>query len=130
MSDIYDYDWKGGPDDWSWKADDSGVFSVNKAKKLITNFYRPNNNVQMKWKGWVPLKCKIMVWRVLLNRLPTRVELIKRGITLPSDSCILCDSELETTIHLFTGCFFSAEIWSRIEFWCRLSPIYAFDVSD
>ena len=130
LSDIYDYVWKGGNDDWIWKADANGEFSVNKARSLMFNCHRQITDIHMKWKGWVPLKCKIMVWRAMLNRMPTKVELCKRGVTLPSDLCNLCDLELETTNHLFTGCVFAAEIWSWVESWCHLPPIFAFDVSD
>ena len=44
--------------------------------------------------------------------------------------CVLCDSDEETATHLFTGCVYMAEIWSRIEAWCRLSPTLIFQVSD
>ncbi|KAJ0597447.1 putative reverse transcriptase zinc-binding domain-containing protein [Helianthus annuus] len=84
----------------------------------------------MKWKGWVPLKCKIMVWRAMLNRMPTKVDLSKRGVTLPNDLCNLCDSEAETTNHLFIGCTFAADIWARVVSWCRLPPFFAFVVCD
>ena len=49
---------------------------------------------------------------------------------MPSDLCDFCNSNAETSTHLFTGCIFAAEIWSRIEAWCRISPIFAFEVSD
>ncbi|MFS7889004.1 putative RNA-directed DNA polymerase [Helianthus anomalus] len=130
ISDIYDYDWKGGKDQWKWKGNANGIYSVKEAKKLIANGPHPVVDVKMKWKGWVPLKIKIMVWRAMLNRLPTKMELLKRGLSLPAVLCNLCDSEMETSIHLFTGCFVSAEIWSRIERWCRLPPLIVFDVPD
>lgn len=128
LEDIYNYSWKGGIDKWLWKSDAQGVFSVSKAKHLISHDPQPFLS-QMKWKGWVPLKCKIMVWRAIINRLPSRVELIRRGVVLPCDSCVLCNSDSETILHLFTGCLFSAEVGSRIGYWCRLEPIFAFDVS-
>ncbi|KAJ0491418.1 putative reverse transcriptase zinc-binding domain-containing protein [Helianthus annuus] len=130
LSDIDEFSWNGGTDKWLWKGDAQGVFSVSKAKQLICKNPQSNQQTQMKWKGWVPLKCKLMVWRALLNRLPSRVELIRRGVVLPNDSCIFCNSDQETTLHMFTGCLFAAEVWSRIEFWCKLSPIFAFDVVD
>ncbi|PWA72891.1 reverse transcriptase zinc-binding domain-containing protein [Artemisia annua] len=40
------------------------------------------------------------------------------------------EAQRKTTSHLFTGCMFAAEIWSRMETWCRLSPIFAFEVVD
>ena len=84
----------------------------------------------MQWKVWVPLKVKIMVWRSLINRLPTKDELHKRGVILHSHLCELCDMDVETNTHLFTGCFFTAEVWYRVEAWCRLNPLLIFDVAD
>ncbi|XP_021979513.1 uncharacterized protein LOC110875619 [Helianthus annuus] len=84
----------------------------------------------MKWKGWTPLKCKIMVWRADLNRLPTKMELIKRTVTIEDMSCVLCEADSETAIHLFTGCIFSSEIWARVALWCKLAPLFVFDVKD
>lgn len=84
----------------------------------------------LSWKGWVPFKCKFFAWRASINRLPTKIELIKRGVSLPCDMCDLCNSVEETSTHLFTGCVFAAEIWSRVEAWCRMAPIFAFEVSD
>lgn len=130
LSDIYDHQWKGGADCWEWKGDKNGMYTVKKAKKLISKRSMVINSSNMTWAGWTPLKCKIMVWRADLNRLPTRVELVKRGIHLDVLSCPLCDADLETSIHLFTGCLFSSEIWARVGSWCRLSPIFAFDVRD
>ncbi|XP_021986149.1 uncharacterized protein LOC110882437 [Helianthus annuus] len=71
-----------------------------------------------------------MVWRAARNRLPTTSELLKCGVNLQNASCVLCQSDPETAIHLFTGCLFSNEVWSRVGAWCRLSPIFAFDVTD
>ena len=103
---------------------------MNKAKKVIADRQMPANVSKLKWVGWTPLKCKIMVWRADLNRLPTRVELVKRGIQLDNDLCPLCDVDQETSTHLFTGCLFTSEIWSRVGVWCRLSLVFAFDISD
>ncbi|PWA22194.1 reverse transcriptase zinc-binding domain-containing protein [Artemisia annua] len=71
-----------------------------------------------------------MAWRASIDRLATKSELIKRGVSLPSDLCVFCISNAESSTHLFTGCIYAAEIWSRIEAWCRISPIFAFEVSD
>ena len=73
LSDIYDHQWKGGADCWEWKGDKNDMYTVKKAKKLISKRSMAINSSNMTWAGWTPLKCKIMVWRADLNRLPTRV---------------------------------------------------------
>lgn len=127
---IYNFVWKGGKDKWRWKACSSGEFSVSSAKKLLAAAPCTISQVKMQWKVWVPLKVKIMVWRSLINRLPTKDELHKRGVILQSHLCELCDMDVETNTHLFTGCFFTTEVWYRVEAWCRLNPSLIFDVSD
>ncbi|PWA75320.1 reverse transcriptase domain, Reverse transcriptase zinc-binding domain protein [Artemisia annua] len=125
--------WSGGGVDrdwWKWEGAKDGVFTVNKAKTLIYDRPSAGTAMKMEWVGWTPLKCKILVWRAGLNRLPTKVELVKRGISLDNLSCPLCDADQETAMHLFTGCLYTSEIWSRVGAWCRLSPIYAFEVAD
>ncbi|PWA92358.1 RNA-directed DNA polymerase, eukaryota, Reverse transcriptase zinc-binding domain protein [Artemisia annua] len=101
---------------WDWRMAPSNVEQPN-------TWY-------MKWKGWAPLKCKVMAWRAAINRLPTKVELMKRGVPLQSDLCIFCRFDAESASHLFTGCIFATEVWSRIATWCRLPPIFAFEVTD
>ncbi|PWA87996.1 reverse transcriptase domain, Reverse transcriptase zinc-binding domain protein [Artemisia annua] len=130
LEEIYDYAWKGGIDKWNWKASGSNRFTVSSARKLLSSYPRPAVEQHMKWKCWTPLKCKIMVWRAIRNRLPTKVELHKRGVSLQNDLCGFCDSDAETSTHIFTGCLFVAEIWNRVEHWCRLNPSIVFDVID
>ncbi|KAK9064922.1 hypothetical protein SSX86_016305 [Deinandra increscens subsp. villosa] len=130
LSAIFEYDWKGGSGSWKWTADSKGCFSVKAATKLMRQNNHQTSSSRMKWKGWVPLKCKIMVWRTLINRMPTKVELGRCGIILPNEYCVCCDTVPETTTHLLSGYIFTAEIWNRLEQWCSLTSILAFDVKD
>ncbi|KAL6521526.1 hypothetical protein OROGR_018095 [Orobanche gracilis] len=109
MNVLYNFVWKGGKDTWKWKASKSGEFSVSSARGLLAAAPRPINQPIMPWKGWIPLKCKIMVWRSLLNRLPTKAELFKRGVILQS-------------------CCFSAEVWHRVEVWKAKDEVRIFVV--
>ncbi|KAJ0466659.1 putative reverse transcriptase zinc-binding domain-containing protein [Helianthus annuus] len=84
----------------------------------------------MKWISWVPLKVKIFVWRLEMDRIPTRAALRRRHINLQDVSCALCEAEEETTLHLYTGCGFTFGVWSAIGAWCKIDPIFAFDVKD
>lgn len=130
LSDIYDFEWKGDTDSWRWTADSSGIYSVKTAKNLLSNGSAATNTWNMNWYGWVPLKCKVMAWRATLNRLPTKIELFKRGVPIQDKACVFCNSDDETAIHIFTGYFYTAEIWTRIQSWCNIAPLIVFDVSD
>ncbi|XP_076902911.1 uncharacterized protein LOC143557812 [Bidens hawaiensis] len=130
MEAIYEFEWKGGIDKWKWKACSTGEFSVSSVKKLLAAAPSPISQVKMHWKVWTPMKCKLLVWRSIINRLPTKDELSKRGVILQNHLCELCDMDVETNTHLFTGCFFTAEVWNGVEAWCRLQPMVIFDVTD
>ena len=41
-------------------------------------------------------------WRLLLGRLPTRVNLVRRGIQVGNVCCPLCNEGVETAQHLFS----------------------------
>lgn len=59
------------------------------------------------WHKHVPLKISIFAWRLLLNRLPTRLNLVDRGIIIDVVAGCLtgCDGT-ETSQHLFITCDF------------------------
>ncbi|XP_022004627.1 uncharacterized protein LOC110902226 [Helianthus annuus] len=130
LNEIHDFNWKGGIDSWNWKHASDGLFSVKSAKSLLSDNNLAVQIPKIKWKVWVPLKCKIMVWRVVLNRLPTIAELVKRGVRPQQTCCAFCQADLETSFHLFTGCMFVQEVWYMVETWCRLNPNILFDVAD
>lgn len=127
---IYDFEWKGGDDKWEWSTAPDGLFSVKKAKNQMLNDSIDPNRWYMSWSGWAPLKCKIMAWRAIRNRLPTKKELVKRGVPIQNITCTFCNEVEETALHIFTGCFFTAEIWTRVQAWCKLAPMIVFEVSD
>ncbi|XP_021998542.2 uncharacterized protein LOC110895524 [Helianthus annuus] len=64
------------------------------------------------------------------DRLPTRVEMRKRGMKLQDVLCPLCGDGSESSCHLFTACSFAMEVWARVASWCKLASIYAFEVRD
>ncbi|XP_039071270.1 uncharacterized protein LOC120218393 [Hibiscus syriacus] len=72
------------------------------------------------FSGRIP-KHSIIVWMTLLNRLPTRVRLLRMGLDIETDKCLLCGAEAETRDHLFFECQFSKELWGFILNLCCIS---------
>ncbi|KAJ0433652.1 putative RNA-directed DNA polymerase [Helianthus annuus] len=116
-------------DSWLWHGTGS-AFSVANLKAWITSTDVPVLAAQFDWCKWIPLKCNVFMWRALLERLPTKVALIKRNIHLENSNCIFCDDSDETAEHIFTGCFFSSAVWQAISTWCRLPVLYVCDLKD
>ncbi|MCI03348.1 hypothetical protein A2U01_0024385, partial [Trifolium medium] len=50
------------------------------------------------------MKVKIFSWQLMLHRLPTRANLLRRGVLESSAQvqCAWCSAEVESEAHLFT----------------------------
>ncbi|KAJ0508307.1 putative reverse transcriptase zinc-binding domain-containing protein [Helianthus annuus] len=75
-------------------------------------------------------KVNILCWRLTLDRLPTRMALVRRGINISSSVCPLCCEVDESIDHLFSSCFVSSTVWQNISAWCGLSPALLFSTDD
>ncbi|XP_057425637.1 uncharacterized protein LOC130719002 [Lotus japonicus] len=81
---------EGRPDRWLWEPGEEGVYSV-----------------------------KAFVWRMLLNRIPTKVDLRRRS-AIPAAAnllCSLCNIEEESCDHLFCTCARSLDVWLAVHRW-------------
>ncbi|MCH80186.1 LINE-1 reverse transcriptase like, partial [Trifolium medium] len=87
-----------------WTPNDAGLFTVKSAYMVLQNRYEMNNldpnvlvAVKRLWLNNVPSKVSIFGWRLLLERLPTREALHKRGIiTSTNDAlCVYCSMDVE-----------------------------------
>lgn len=58
----------------------------------------------------LPLKIENFVWKLMLDSLPTFLNLSSREINVHS-TCPLCNSEVESSTHLFLYCEFARAIW-------------------
>ncbi|XP_076959033.1 uncharacterized protein LOC143634987 [Bidens hawaiensis] len=82
------------------------------------------------WSKWVPIKCNIFMWRAFLDRLPTKMALLRRSVPVDNPVCIWCETCDETIEHLLTGCGIAAGVWNGISRWCRIPGMFVFHVSD
>jgi len=58
----------------------------------------------------IPYSVLVCVWRIFLDRLPTRVNLGRRGVQLRSACCSLCQDGDETSQHLISSCKVSPKV--------------------
>ena len=117
-------------DRWTWDAEGTGCFSVANVKRLLRSDRDTYRRHVMKWESWIPLKVNLLAWRLEMDRLPTRVALVRRCIDVQDVSCPLCQSVEESSKHVFSGCCFTFGVWSIIGKWCKIDPIFAFDIED
>jgi ribonuclease HI len=96
---------------WHWEKD--GDYSVRSAYHLLcsdreSSIPGPSSSSDDKlwkeiWKAKIPNKIKNFMWRLAKNILPTRANLLKKGIHLDA-SCPLCHISDENAQHLFMQC--------------------------
>lgn len=77
------------------------------------------------WKNPAPLKVVALSWKVLLNRIPTRLNLVRRNVipTNASVLCVCCNLVKESANHLFLHCFETWKIWLYLQRWLEMSFI-------
>lgn len=71
------------------------------------------------WEVKVPSKIKIFTWRLLLDRLPTRVQLKKR-IIIPNTEenwCTSFSERDEDLLHLLFHYHFFVYVWQHVQLW-------------
>jgi len=96
-------------DRWLWTLDSSKVFTVRSAYNFLT-FQPPIASpvavvVSSLWHKDVPLKVVLFAWRLFRDRLPTKDNLIHRGV-IDQDSrlCVAGCGSVEPSHHLFLHC--------------------------
>ncbi|KAJ9547496.1 hypothetical protein OSB04_020039 [Centaurea solstitialis] len=111
---------RNGVDKWCWEGDSDGEYTVSSLRGIIDGVLNPPNDNMCFWNNWLPLRIKCFMWRLLLNRIPTRTNLSKRGVNTPSLLCPLCNLEEETVDHLFCSCSAVKDLWKWMCDWCMI----------
>ena len=72
-----------------WKADQSGRYTVQSTYKLMTGEAvegERDRAFEELWNLKVPIKVAVFAWRLLRDRLPTKVNLYRRQIEVADRS--------------------------------------------
>ncbi|XP_071727983.1 uncharacterized protein [Rutidosis leptorrhynchoides] len=88
-----------GREDWMWSWGNDGMFSVSRLTDILV---------------------ELLIWRARHKRLPTRVELDKKGMDLGTIRCPVCDDGIKTVDHSFILCKFALEAWKRVFGWWNM----------
>ncbi|GKF58335.1 RNA-directed DNA polymerase, eukaryota, reverse transcriptase zinc-binding domain protein [Tanacetum coccineum] len=118
------------PDSWSCLIDSSRVFSVRGMRHHI---FKSSNSLVLnpiRWNKLLPAKINICSWRITNRRIPTLINLDKRGIDLNSVRCQICDKDLETEDHLFIFCDLAIDIWNKVLNWWNLDLMCPASLTD
>jgi len=114
-------------DKWSWTLSPDGWYSVKSAySSLLRGLPATGASegdtlqaVSRIWKAWVPSKVVVFSWQLLLDRIPTRLNLIRRGVPLPNGGlgCAFCETPSESSVHLFLSCPSILPVWYQVATW-------------
>ncbi|GJT27878.1 reverse transcriptase domain, reverse transcriptase zinc-binding domain protein [Tanacetum coccineum] len=110
-------------DTWDCYLNHSHGFSVNLIRKHIIHQSHNLPSQLFKWNNLVPIKVNINTWRILNQRMPTRINLDYRGIDLNSVRCPICDEDVETEDHIFVHCNLARKIWKDVLLWWKVDNI-------
>ncbi|GJY71587.1 RNA-directed DNA polymerase, eukaryota [Tanacetum coccineum] len=108
-------------DRWRWDLNGSGLFRVCDVRNYLDDFFLPKDDRGTRWVKCIPIKINVFAWRVSLDRLPTRVNLIRRDVQVPSSDCPICTSDDEDASHLLFRCSMAADIHRLICRWWGLN---------
>ena len=103
-------------DDWIWKPDPSGQYSAKSAYYALRGNITEGDDFadfEELWKLRIPSKVAVFVWRLLRDRLPTKVNLCRRHVEINDLQCPFCRSMEEDATHLFFHCSKITPIWGE-----------------
>ncbi|GAU31744.1 hypothetical protein TSUD_146310 [Trifolium subterraneum] len=98
------------PDKLIWKHNSCGVMSMKDAYKFKRSKTGLKSWAKLIWCNEIPPSQSLLVWRLMLDKIPTDEKLMTRGCNLPS-MCSLCCTTAESTFHLFFSCQFAFNLW-------------------
>ncbi|CAJ2644200.1 unnamed protein product [Trifolium pratense] len=120
-------------DSWQWRTDLDDGYTVRGVYQLLTTQDAVTLDVAsgLIWHRQVPLKVSICAWRLLRDRLPTKANLVIRGIlSTEAHLCVSGCGEVETVQHLFLYCSSFGSIWSLVSSWIGSSLVTAQSLSE
>jgi hypothetical protein len=119
-------------DRWLWMDDDVHGFSANSAYLLLAANYNPPLVYdplmifvfKYLWKCGAPSKVCVFAWQLLLDRIQTKDNLLKRRIIdVQHGQCVNCTMGPETALHLFLHCHYAAKVWYDVIRWLGFTII-------
>ena len=70
---------------------------------------------QQLWTLKATTSTLIYVWRAMLDKLPTTINLFRKGVQLETYACPLCKRVDEIVQHLFINCAVVQEVWDACD---------------
>nr|GEX16021.1 RNA-directed DNA polymerase, eukaryota [Tanacetum cinerariifolium] len=115
---------------WVCDLTGDGEFRVRDIRTTIDNLFLPSSVVATRWVKHIPIKVNIFAWRARLDRLPTRGNLISRGVLSDSSYCLNCDLATEDSHHLFPRGYLAKSIAQKLYRWWSIQWVDVLNFKD
>lgn len=93
------------------------MYFVSSARFIIVSSMLDGSGTETHWNNWVPIKLNILIWKINLGIIPTRVRLSHWGLELHLILRPVCHIAIEIIDHLFVGCSELTDIWRHVTIW-------------
>ncbi|PNX58114.1 heat shock protein [Trifolium pratense] len=113
-------------DMWQWRPELDIGYYVRGAYQLLTSHVSVTMEEadNLNWHPQVPLKVSIFTWRLLRDRLPSKVNLVTQGVlSSTAHSCVFGCGEVESAHHLFISCSTIGSLWDLVRSWIGISLV-------
>ncbi|GKA45251.1 RNA-directed DNA polymerase, eukaryota, reverse transcriptase zinc-binding domain protein [Tanacetum coccineum] len=112
-------------DSWKWSLNAYVGFSVASVRSLVDDNTLNVDTYATKWNRYIPIKVNVFLWRLMLNKIPSRVNLDRKGIDVGSVLCPICQDDVEMVNHVFFSCDMAKDLWALMARWWNLDiPVF------
>ncbi|KHN05438.1 Putative ribonuclease H protein, partial [Glycine soja] len=111
-------------DTWMWKPDPRGYYSTKSGYDMIWGgLMEANQNSDFVdlWSLKIPAKAAVFAWRLIRDRLPTKLNLRRRQVMVNDMLCPFCRNKEEEAAHLFFSCSKILPLWWESLSWVNIA---------
>jgi len=96
-----------------WVGEDNREYTVRSGYNILNSESSMQSSVSFKllWSLSAAPSMIVGAWRLLLDKLPTRLNLARRRVQLANPLYPLCQDGVESTNHLFNTCIVVQQVW-------------------
>nr|GEY57214.1 RNA-directed DNA polymerase, eukaryota [Tanacetum cinerariifolium] len=108
-------------DRWICNVSSDGVYRVRDVRNNIDDLLLSRSPDATRRVKFIPIKINIFAWRARRDCLPTRVNLIRRGVSVASVLCLTCSLDEDDGQHVFFRCELAQDVLRRVCRWWDLN---------
>ncbi|GJS11365.1 RNA-directed DNA polymerase, eukaryota [Tanacetum coccineum] len=104
-------------DSYIWEISNDGHFSVGSTRRHIDGCSLPSMAPSTRWHKMLPRNVNLFMWRLILDRLPHRLNLSLRGMEIQDITCPICVGNVESNDNIFFSYDTIVQVWHRVRIW-------------